>query len=165
MDKYRCSVLAFSTHSNSWSTYFKPHGYRLGFYIAVFLFRLYVLYIAANRLENSIQSERFGSCWYRELTRSKRCKDGFDFSDHVCLFYANYAIPIAVELCYAHCFVSPSANTSTSQSPSWNFVSFIVTNYSICGSCVARRPTAFFLSVVLHRGQTLCLRETVCAAS
>lgn len=38
-------------------------------------------------------------CWYSHLV--SRCKEEFDYSDHLVLFYVQYLIPISIEMAYS----------------------------------------------------------------
>jgi hypothetical protein len=68
---------------------------RLGFYVVLFNFRGWVLYVALNRLEDSIVATDgpfHNNCWYATYLRSDQQHEcvgrAFDFSDHMVLYFA-----------------------------------------------------------------------------
>jgi len=95
---------------------------RLIFYILIMYFRGWVLYVAFNAMEETIQMKfwptsdstskgALGSCWYGDLLwKGKRDSDpcygqSFDFSDHVVLFYSHSMPCMIFEMMF--CFLVP----------------------------------------------------------
>ncbi len=83
------------------------HGIRLLFYLALFMFRTFVLYLAMDYIEDMLMpigsaeastsstsststsaSSPSSTCWYSSLVG--RCRLGFDISDHIILAYIHY---------------------------------------------------------------------------
>ena len=93
----------------------KAHFARAVLYGAIVAYRTYVLYLAGGYLQSALQrgggedstasSNGVGGssrCWYASLTRDGGCRDAFDYSDHIVLYLAQYAIPVAIEVAYVH---------------------------------------------------------------
>jgi hypothetical protein len=62
-----------------------------------------VLYFFADFIENTIVQSTdptTDDCWYADYIQSQRCKDSFDFSDHIVLYLGCYVMPIVIELSY-----------------------------------------------------------------
>lgn len=74
-------------------------GQRLSIHMTLILLRTFVLYAFAEFILHPNQPQH--SCWYVEFTRDKKCRDYFDFSDHIVLFYGQYILPAIIEFTYA----------------------------------------------------------------
>jgi hypothetical protein len=76
---------------------------RLGFYVVLFNFRGWVLYVALNRLEDSVVASDgpfHKDCWYAAHLRPDQRHEcvgrAFDFSDHMVLYFAQLLpVPLA----------------------------------------------------------------------
>lgn len=74
---------------------------RLTLYIAVMLFRMFVLYSFFNVIEDSFVRQSGSACWYQSYTDDDCFGRLFDFSDHIVLFYSQL-LPIPLcETIYA----------------------------------------------------------------
>ena len=77
--------------------------FRLLLYVALSFFRVWVLYLFFNQLENQWITTS-PSCWFSDLLSPGRqsCRgQSFDFSDHVVLFYAQILPPVLVETAHS----------------------------------------------------------------
>jgi hypothetical protein len=76
---------------------------RLGFYVVLFNFRGWVLYVALNRLEDTVVASDgpfHRDCWYAPHLRADQRHEcvgrAFDFSDHMVLYFAQLLpVPLA----------------------------------------------------------------------
>jgi len=78
----------------------RPRGHdlrRLTCYACLILWRAGFMYYVLGELVESAVTNRPANCWYRDLTRRKRCVRDFDFADHIVLFSTNYLLVLAME--------------------------------------------------------------------
>lgn len=81
----------------------KAHCVRFSLYAIIILYRTYVLYLAGAELQNRLQSSTIKQdCWYSSLVKDGNCREKFDYSDHIVLYMAQYAVPISIELAYVY---------------------------------------------------------------
>lgn len=82
----------------------KAHSARAALYGAIIAYRTYVLYLAGGYVQSALQRGDGGGsrCWYAPLTRDGGCRESFDYSDHIVLYLAQYAVPVAMELAYVY---------------------------------------------------------------
>ena len=70
-------------------------------YLIIILYRLYILYKIADYVQRAVQEAEGTFCWYAHLVKHGKCKDNYDFSDHIVLYMVQYALPSLAEICYA----------------------------------------------------------------
>mmetsp|Transcript_30503 Transcript_30503/g.29131 ORF Transcript_30503/g.29131 Transcript_30503/m.29131 type:complete len:302 (+) Transcript_30503:128-1033(+) len=83
----------------------RAHSNRLILYILIILYRMYVLYQGGEYVQTLLRENYGGSdnsCWYFDLIKGTRCKNHFDFSDHIVLYLVQYIIPSTLELTYIY---------------------------------------------------------------
>jgi hypothetical protein len=96
---------------------------RLSLYLAVFMFRTFVLFLGANMLEHALVDSAVEVCWYSDLHRGPSSCHGsrFDFSDHTVLYFGQI-LPIAL-FEFLHIFVSHHWNST------WKFTMSVLFCY------------------------------------
>merc|ERR1711933_98037 len=105
-----CVVLFQLLTSQRLHTNHKASFRRLCLYIGIMAFRVVILYVVFNMVEDFIiKPSTESSCWYDQFCYGK----SFDFSDHYVLYFAQY-LPIAL-LEVIHSFEFPFWKYSSSK--------------------------------------------------
>ena len=78
---------------------------RLTLYVIIFGVRYFILYIVFTQIqtyanEMIMESTAATDCWYSAISKTG-CKEVFDFSDHVVYYYANFIVPVVIELSWS----------------------------------------------------------------
>jgi hypothetical protein len=96
---------------------------RFSLYLAVFMFRAFVLFLGANMLEHALVDSAVEVCWYSDLHRGPSTCHGsrFDFSDHTVLYFGQI-LPITL-LEFLHIFVTHHWNST------WKFTMSVLSCY------------------------------------
>mmetsp|Transcript_10896 Transcript_10896/g.16605 ORF Transcript_10896/g.16605 Transcript_10896/m.16605 type:complete len:275 (+) Transcript_10896:35-859(+) len=115
---------------------YKAHFKRISLYLSIFIFRTVVLYVFGGLLEMSVQDPPHSDCWYSHLVHSGRCRDNFDYSDHIVLFLAHFLIPCALELTYVIHSTTYATPLPASAPTTWAYTASIVASVSMIGMCL-----------------------------
>eukprot|EP01036_Dinobryon_divergens_P029128 gene29128-38190_t len=126
------------------------------FYLGVVLFRMFALYLFPMKLQdwllhiNSSRAEQNLDCWCRHLVSERKCRNEFDFSDHIVLFTVQYILPLALEaeasLSLMKALLPKQFQLATNVAVVLHFVAFLVS----CGVIALNLKAIYFTCVYFH---------------
>eukprot|EP01041_Mallomonas_annulata_P011909 gene11909-24945_t len=105
---------------------------RLKLYVGIFVF--------PKMIQNVFQPPDSTNCWYANMTTKKRCRDRFDFSDHVVFYMIHYMLVASLELSYV-------SERVGSQLSTWHYFFSIFSSFLIIASTMR---FTFFTTLYFH---------------
>jgi hypothetical protein len=110
----------------------KAHFIRFSLYATIILYRTYVLYLAGAEVQSHLQpSTTKEDCWYSSLVKDGNCRGKFDYSDHIVLYMAQYAVPVSIELAYVY-----SKSNFTRSHTLYRYFLTVLSSLVLLGVCI-----------------------------